>query len=233
MLADPLAVDFSTEIEKALEPALETLTKLLHNPDSVDPQDAPVLNYLRQPYKGPMSHLHRAGYVPFRGDVALLDQARTTNWFERRVPDATAKRMLWIGRAPLAHAITVLLRTRLADTFRNHSEFPSDGSLMDQENFLLKKAWEHQQQAIRPDIGDVDVDRESIGMLEERMFEVSKEAGRAGYYQWGLDEGDHQDKWFPYENVPSGWNHRDGEFDDDFEVWQLNHDSDLSGVIGY
>ena len=219
MLANPLSVNFSPEIEKALEPALDILTKLLHNPDSVNPQDAPVLNYLRQPCgNGPMSHLHKAGFVPFRGDVIDLDQARATNWFELRVPDAHLKQLFWIGKAPFAHTITVLLRTRHGDTFRNDPKFPSAGSPTDQEHFLLKKAWEYQQMAVRADFRDVDIDRESIGMLEERMFEISKEAGRAGYYQWGLDAGDHQDKWFPYENVPSDWDHRDGEFDDNVDV---------------
>ena len=47
------------------------------------------------------------------------------------------------------------------------------------------------------------------------MFEVSKEAGQAGYYQWGLDAGDHQDGWFPYANHTAEWNHRDGEYEED------------------
>jgi len=110
------------------------------------------------------------------------------------------------------------IQTRHGNTFHKNPDFPGTGSLRDQEHFLLIKAWEYQQTAFRPDFRDVDVDRESIRMLEEQMFEVSKEAGCAGYYQWGLDEGDHQDKWFPYQNVPSEWNHEDGEFDDKVDI---------------
>jgi hypothetical protein len=223
MLADPLSVNFSPEIDMALAPSLTILTQLLHNPDSVDSRDAPVLDYLRQPHgNGPMSHLHTAGLVPFRGDVTHLDQVRALNWFELHVPDARAKRLFWITQAPFAHAITVLLRTRHCNAFRSDPGFPDTGSPTDQEHFLLKKAWEYQQVAVRSDFADVDVDRESIRLLEERMFEVSKEAGQAGYYQWGLDEGDHQEKWFPYDDVPSDWNHRDGEFDDRVEVCRFN-----------
>jgi hypothetical protein len=43
------------------------------------------------------------------------------------------------------------------------------------------------------------------------MFEVSKQASCAGYYQWGLDVGDHQEKWFPYTNVPDSWDHGNSE----------------------
>jgi hypothetical protein len=195
------------------------LTKLLHNPDSVKAEDAPVLEYLRQPEtRGPESNFRKAGLVPFRGDVSILDQAQTMNWFERNVLDARMKRLLWIGKAPFAHAITVLLASQHRSKFRGDPEFPDAGSTAGQECFLLKKAWDYQKASVRVDSMDVDVDMESIRALEERMFEVSKEAGRAGYYQWGLDEGDHEDKWFPYEHVPADWNHRDGEFDEELEV---------------
>jgi hypothetical protein len=202
-----------------LTPSLAILTELLHNPDSINADDAPVLHYLRRPPgNGPESNFHRAGLIPFRGDVSILDQARAMNWFETHVPDAPAKRLLWTVKAPFAHAITVLLVSQHHGQFRRHPEFPKDGSPMEQERFLLRKAWEYQRETVRADWNDVDVDKESVSMLEECMFEVSKGAGRAGYYQWGLDAGDHQDKWFPYENLPSDWNHRDGEFEEELEV---------------
>ena len=45
--------------------------------------------------------------------------------------------------------------------------------------------------------------------LEELMFERSLAAGIAGYCQWGLDAGDHEDDWHPYGGRPSYWNHED------------------------
>ena len=38
---------------------------------------------------------------------------------------------------------------------------------------------------------DVEVDKECLARLEEELFEVSNRAGIAGYYQRGLDSGDH------------------------------------------
>jgi hypothetical protein len=50
------------------------------------------------------------------------------------------------------------------------------------------------------------------------MFERSQAAGIAGEYQWGLDVGDHQDAWNPYDGLPYHWIHADRlENDDDDE----------------
>ena len=38
--------------------------------------------------------------------------------------------------------------------------------------------------------------------------------GIAGYYQWGLDAGDHQECWYPYAGLPEHWNHKDHENDE-------------------
>ncbi|KAF9473635.1 hypothetical protein BDN70DRAFT_816944 [Pholiota conissans] len=46
---------------------------------------------------------------------------------------------------------------------------------------------------------EVNVDLECSSHLEREMFEVSKHAGVARDYQWGLDVWDHQD-WDPYDS---------------------------------
>lgn len=51
--------------------------------------------------------------------------------------------------------------------------------------------------------------------LEDEMFEVSQRAEVAGFYQWGLDVGHHQDNWDPYANLPSNLNRGDFGHDDD------------------
>ena len=51
----------------------------------------------------------------------------------------------------------------------------------------------------------VDVDLECLGDFERRIFECSEQAGEAGFEQWGLDAGDHQGAWIPYQGVPGGW----------------------------
>ncbi|KAJ7577596.1 hypothetical protein C8J56DRAFT_798500 [Mycena floridula] len=41
------------------------------------------------------------------------------------------------------------------------------------------------------------------------MFTDSADAWKAGYYQWGLNAGPHQDGWNPYVGLPSHWSHDD------------------------
>ena len=48
---------------------------------------------------------------------------------------------------------------------------------------------------------EVDVKCECLVKMEEEMFECSQVAGIAGEYQWGLNEGDHQDAWNPYDGL--------------------------------
>jgi hypothetical protein len=67
---------------------------------------------------------------------------------------------------------------------------------------------------------EVDVERECLAKLEEEMFERSQAAGIAGEYQWGLDIGDHQDAWNPYDGLPDHWIYTDRmeNYDDDENV---------------
>ena len=51
----------------------------------------------------------------------------------------------------------------------------------------------------RPLYDEIDVELECIMSLENFMFENSIDAGISGNYQWGLDAGDHQDLWDPYD----------------------------------
>lgn len=51
----------------------------------------------------------------------------------------------------------------------------------------------------------VDVDHKVVCLLEKAMFEHSKESGAAGNWQWGLDAGDHQERWVPYLDLPQDW----------------------------
>lgn len=217
LLLNPLSVSFSTEIDVALSSSLPVITRLLNDPSTVDTKDAPVLAYLRGPPPkgpGPGPTAHKAGVVQFGGDISILDRARVNNWFELHVLNARATREIWMCRAPVAHALTVLLASRHRNQFVTDAKFPTESSADEQEYFVLNKAWEYQVQNVSSDWQVVDVDQESLHTLERRMFEVSKNAGCAGYYQWGLDVGDHKDCWFLYGSVPKEYNLRNGEYDD-------------------
>ena len=53
------------------------------------------------------------------------------------------------------------------------------------------------------------------------MFEQSAAAGEAGWYQWGLDAGDHQENWDPYSKVPGDWNIGDFYPEDNEELLEV------------
>ncbi|KAF9061239.1 hypothetical protein BDP27DRAFT_1160503, partial [Rhodocollybia butyracea] len=44
----------------------------------------------------------------------------------------------------------------------------------------------------------VDVDLEALRILEDLIFDISKDAGVAGNQQWGLDSGPHLRNWNPW-----------------------------------
>lgn len=134
-------------------------------------------------------------YVP--GGLTYLDRARVANWFEVHIAKDQQMRHRWITSLPMAHAITVLLSYRLSkgeDESNDHLTF---------EN--LRTAWEHQKTATDKNGFRIDVDKECLRLLEERMFEQSFRAGIAGHRQWGLDAGDHQECWDPYTGRPDEW----------------------------
>ena len=113
----------------------------------------------------------------------------------------------------MAHAVTLFLAYRLR----------SEGQPYDQME-LLSRAWKVQISA--ENMGDrheaVDVDLECLSHFERRIFECSEEAGEAGFEQWGLDAGDHQDAWNPYQGLPADW--EDGWRPEDAEeILEVSH----------
>jgi hypothetical protein len=174
------------------------------------------MKYLHSPAMARrLSAIHQSGLVPYAGDISVLDRARVSIWFELHVPNAKAKRHIWIGKAPLAHAFTVMIASRHYSDFTASPKFPREGTAEEQERYILAQAWDFQMHAMAIDTTGADVDLESLKSLEVRMFEVSKAAGPAGYWQWGLDAGDHQEAWDPYANLPGEWHYPDAEYDDD------------------
>ncbi len=103
-----------------------------------------------------------------------------------------------------------------------------EGSVDVQEAFILGKAWWRQRHIMRDSDEQtycVDVDRECLQDFKRRLFERSKDAGPAGFFQWGLDAGNHQHKWDPYQGLPEFWNL--GDMDPDEDTLQINPGDDL------
>lgn len=200
-MMDTQRYPFTDEINAALLPHLTTLTALLEDPDSetVREADVPVKKWLRK--QGAL------GIVPHSGDLSVMDVGGLANWFWTHVPGAKATQHIWLTRIQMGHARTLLIAARQRSSFETDAKYPVDGTMEKQHEFIMQKAWKHQCSAISDTFHCVDVDRQCIAALEGRMFEVSKKAGPAGHYQWGLDSGSHQGDWDPY--MGGSWNNGD------------------------
>lgn len=196
-------IQVSQEIVNILLPHKKTLHTILVAPREVPSKSCPALSYLRDLTICFSKNIEMAwkknSLVPFTGDLSPNDCASVNAFFYRYLHPATSNRNRWLQKAPVAHAITLIILSR---KFQNLPPVNSEEYLK-----LLREAWDWQTQS-RPPKG-VDVDREAISILERRMFETSKAAGPASYQQWGLDSGTHQDKWSPYPDIPEEWNLRD------------------------
>jgi hypothetical protein len=110
---------------------------------------------------------------------------------------------------PLAHAYTEVITVRKHDEIKGHPSFAHGKSSVQQHSFILQQAWSLQYNTTSQEYRHADVDKECLLLLEEAMFETSMRAGQAGHYQWGLDAGQHQNDWSPYNDRPAHWNHND------------------------
>ena len=229
-------LSFNAEINEALLPHIKLLT-LLHSRfiESLPPRQGntvvigdaivPVLGLWNELLKG--SNLSReqrimldSGILPLTGDLSIEDQSRVAHWITIKIPNAQQDFRLWMSSVPFIHAITIIISSRHRSQFIQ----TAGGSLSEDE--LLKTAWNYQcsTDSILRAPQCIDINRECVAALEERMFTRSAAAGIAGYYQWGLDAGDHQEQWWPWRELPSHWYHDDTpDFDDDdvMKVWKF------------
>jgi hypothetical protein len=159
------------------------------------------------------------GTIQYTGDLSLVDQARTANWFFNNVPGAKLDVSKWLGCSPIAHAHTILIASRKRP-FLQSTAIPngSDSTQPDDLEFALwKAAWQYLVNAHYLPASDVDL--ECLTSLEERMFERSNRVGASGNWQWGLDVGEHQEMWNPYFGLPIYWNFGDrDEHESELEV---------------
>lgn len=169
----------------------------MENPSQVSSTNVPAKTWLEQE-KQDISRT----IIPFVGTLSIIERAKIANWFEANISKDKKTRRKWLGLLPIAHAHTVFIASRLK------AEPKSQGL---DEHARLQKAWNAQFTGVLPLWTDVDVDRDCLYRLEERMFERSGLAGIAGNCQWGLDAGDHQGDWDPYAGIPMHWNHEDRE----------------------
>lgn len=97
---------------------------------------------------------------------------------------------------------------------------------MDLEAAVLDIAWRYQTSHNASEI--LDIDLQCLASFEERLFEDSFAAGRAGNQQWGLDVGPHPNGWNPYANIPIHWNHGDRGDESESEL-QVSREYEFRG----
>ncbi|KAF5313015.1 hypothetical protein D9619_002316 [Psilocybe cf. subviscida] len=187
---DPEATPYTPVVHSALSGAVQQLKLLLSKPDHAGLKGIPSKTWLENSKK------RLTSVIPFSGGLSLVEIGEISNWFEVHVAGNDRKlRHRWATGLPIAHARTVYIARR---------DYPCiDGYPSDDE---LESAWCTLAMGDVP-VLPVDVDREAVSALEELMFERSLAAGVAGYCQWGLDAGDHEEDWHPYGGLPSHWNH--------------------------
>ncbi|KAF9004258.1 hypothetical protein BDQ17DRAFT_1424705 [Cyathus striatus] len=99
-------------------------------------------------------------------------------------------------------------------------------------NDLLQALWNYQLHCHPSIVNGLDIDKECLYAFEQCLFERSPKAGRAGSGVWGLDCGPLQDSWYPYGNLPEGWNDPNYEdFEEDFERGRFYETSELNSEV--
>ena len=208
-MLDYLKTPFSDEINIALNSHLDTLNSLLQSPQDISEKYCSAWAYVHNKkfisnFKAEVSLL-KAGLLLFRGTLTATDVAMVHHWLHTKLSFGATKKDQWFQHVPAAYAMTLLI---LYHSYHKWCEdnipvetLPSHPTLFCN---LLKQAWDLQCKGnSKPD--GIDVDQEAVKVLERAMFEISKAAGLASHYQWGLDAGNHQQQWNPFQNTPSDW----------------------------
>lgn len=222
VLSDPRAVPFSAEVDTILTSHTAVIANLIHSKDAEkNPNLAwlPVIRYIQAQKKSATEALRR-GMVFYAGDLSLNEQAQISNWIYNKVEGAKTAVHLWVGGAALAHAFTLVIAHRKHAEICKLPEYALAKSSEAQEQFILDTAWRYQESTPQHDQDSpvtVDVDKECLAYFERRLFERSSESGIAGFYQWGLDAGCHQERWDPWAGLPTDWYVGDLEVDE--EEW--------------
>ena len=145
--------------------------------------------------------------IPFTGNLTIEERGQISNWFNAHVPKASLQRRKWVGLLPLAHATTLFIAMRLVQAASgSEKDQKLKGATAEGIKLYIEEAWKVQVDAQRSCFDEVDVEKECLASLECLMFENSKDADVAGHQQWGLDTGDHQECWNPYEGLAEIWN---------------------------
>ncbi|KAG1777063.1 hypothetical protein EV702DRAFT_970383 [Suillus placidus] len=213
---------YPSETDTILAPHKSTIQHLISVPRLEDIQHLPVGRHLQQ--QGRKVSLTGGYTVKYCGDLTAVQQAQVAHWIFDNIEEARETVVQWLGCAPFAHALSIMLAHHKRSILEADADYPRDGTMEAQDEFILDTAWMTllKETGSSTDVIHTDVDLECLSVFEHRLFEKSARSGSAGNYQWGLDAGNHQDDWDPYAGLLSHWNHEDrNEGDPDYDENEL------------
>ncbi|KAL0572827.1 hypothetical protein V5O48_009138 [Marasmius crinis-equi] len=159
-------------------------------------RDSPALQFLRR---------NRVTVVSYNGGFSLEMQSQFINWLYVNILGIKNTAPRWIVDGTLQDALMLWVEHQDKAEFEGEKDCPNES--IQRASYVRERAWERLQKSTptrdstRHTKAPVDVDRESLAALEQKMFDMSETAGHAGNSQWGLDVGIHQDDWSPYRHV--------------------------------
>lgn len=204
MLYNLDAHPYTDDVDEALRPHLPLLRDILERGWESFPDIPACKAALEAREKASIrDEAARRGMVQDYGDLDIVQQSQINNWIARNVRGAREATHLWQGGPLNAHAATLVIAQHRRKLIESSSTYPHHSQDMEERlAYTLREAWEYQTHTSGSLFCDVDL--ESLSLLEEAMFESSARTDIAGYYQWGLDAGDHQNGWDPYEGLMTG-----------------------------
>jgi hypothetical protein len=186
----PGSIPYNDEVDRALLPHLDVLTKLLNDENQFDELDCPAKAWMQKHSKGRLGHLA----CPYRHHISNDDVCRIESWYDVHVPMAKENRHLWIEGPAIYHACTLLLAYRIQESVYADPSCPSEAEPLLRHRFLIAQAWIRQNtpDPNAPHSFVTDVDLEAIRDLETGLFEKGSDQ------EWGLDVETCNDSWNHY-----------------------------------
>ncbi|KAJ7315596.1 hypothetical protein DFH08DRAFT_820517 [Mycena albidolilacea] len=132
-----------------IDPHLAQLQRLHDYPSGPHPNIPAVQVALRNlSAKGPGSEALRGGGISSTSELEMIDCARVVNRFYRNIVGAAHSVVQWFGRAPLAHAYTILIAHLNHESIQDVMNDDPDYAQMDREAAAFQIAWEFQPVAL-------------------------------------------------------------------------------------
>lgn len=139
-------------------------------------------------------HERKNGKLPpaaYLGNLHHQDVAGICYWLSVNVADDPSAFM----HRPYYHAVCLVLALH--------------------NNISASNAWQKYQVECSGTQSGIDAFQFSLSLLETKMFDQSQRLGTVALSQWGLDAGDHQQRWNPYAYGPTGDEHTAAGWDED------------------